>query len=223
MFYHDLHPEHGRPAEFTRNFDKRYMAKEIITYLPDGANPVPADNLLNDISSSFEYHQTITPDWNKSLEEAVAAVNRWDWDGQGVVIWIGQSPPHRWIVPEQKPDESHYGFGTNTHFWDEQRRLRARKNLTQIVLFVSKDIPGTSLMREARRYWEALTDQDHFFELSLPSKHTKPLPDMAYDRLLQQTNLPPMVLLKAVQQQHSLDIPFTVLHENMRAVPQSGE
>ena len=218
LFYNDYHPEHRFPAEFGwKGQDHVPKEEHVIRFLSDKEGFFHYDALVPLIDRDFMQHQTIAVDWNKSLEVALKTINDLDWEG-GLVIFIGQCPPHR---SAREQNEAQFGFVSDIDFDAELERLNKQQAIKRVSLFLSEDIPSSALKREARRYWERLASEESlFFEGIVVGTDTDPQ-DMFTDKLFDMlTELDawgqPTVNIQTVNDQHALNLPLTTYQSTWR-------
>jgi hypothetical protein len=174
MFYGDKHEEIA-PYEL-KTADVKYAPSEI-QFLPKNKTFFSAENAEQQLNA-FHEMQSITCDWQKSLEWAAHELRTLEWGrGDRIAIWIGQSEPH---VHEDKQQHNLdlYGFSSPYDFEHELEQGKREQGIRHFAFFVSADVPK-NLRQRARTVWQNIPqEQNHFSEIRLDSNQDIQQPSM---------------------------------------------
>jgi hypothetical protein len=175
MFYGDKHEEPA-PYEFARLDAAKYAPSEI-RFLPQNKTFFSAENAEQQLNA-FHEMQSITCDWQKSLEWAAHELRTLEWGrGDRIAIWIGQSEPH---VHEDKQQHNLdlYGFSSPYDFEHELEQGKREQGIRHFAFFVSADVPK-NLRLSAKTVWQNIPqEQNHFSEIRLDSNQDIQQPSM---------------------------------------------
>jgi|GEM_PF-4177377 len=169
-FYHDYHPNLNIPYEFHKA-NLKHPPLIIEKLSPSFVKQADLNKMLKDEDDGVN-KPSVAIDWQKPLEVVAHELNQMDWGNAGMLlVWIGQSAPHHYHNPDA-PNLHQGGIWSEYDFDSEIIDLH-RKEITQLSLFVSNDLPiPRSIQRASKRIWQQIASQpteSYFHEIRLTS------------------------------------------------------